>query len=200
MMETQSLSNKYSLSPELVISAYRQGYFPMAEPNGEIYWHSPNPRSIIPLTKVKMSHSMKQLFRKKTFEYTVNKAFYDVIVECSRRKETWISDEIIKTYSELNKLGFAHSVEAWKDGELAGGLYGVAIGGAFFGESMFTRITNASKACYFFLVERLINKGFILLDSQYINSHTLSLGATLIPRGSYLKILKEAIELPCTFL
>lgn len=200
-MVTRSPNYQNILSPEIVLSAYKQGYFPMAEPySGEIYWHSPNPRSIVPLSQVKMSHSMKQVFRKKTFEFTINNAFNKVIIECSNRKETWISTQIITTYSELNLLGFAHSVEAWKDGELAGGLYGVAIGGAFFGESMFTKITNASKACFYYLVERLINKGFILLDSQYINNHTLTLGAILIPKRMYLRILKEAIELPCTFV
>jgi len=199
-METQGSNNVCALSPEIVISAYKLGFFPMAESDGSIYWHNPNPRSIIPLDEIKMSHSMKQLFRKKVFEFTINKACKKVIVECSKREETWISEEIIKTYTELNKMGYVHSVEAWKDGELAGGLYGVAIGGAFFGESMFTKVSNASKACFYFLVERLKKKGFRLLDSQYINEHTLSLGAILIPKELYLQLLKEATDLPCTFI
>ena len=185
---------------ETLISAYSQGFFPMAEPeDGEIYWHSPIHRAVIPLDRTKLPRTIQRLFNNKEFEFTINHDFERVILECSNRQVTWISDEIINSYLALHKQNFAHSVEAWKGGVLAGGLYGVAIGGAFFGESMFTMAANASKSAFYYLKEHLINRGFLLLDSQYLNPHTQSLGAIEIHKSDYLTLLKKAISLNCKF-
>jgi leucyl/phenylalanyl-tRNA--protein transferase len=167
--------------------------------NGKIYWHSPDPRAIIPLNSVKPPRSIRQTEKHNGFSYTTDKVFSEVILHCSERTDTWISDEIIESYFNLHKNGFAHSVETWMDGELVGGLYGVSIGAAFFGESMFSDVSGASKAAFYNLVDRLLEKNFVLLDTQYLNDHTLLLGAIEIPKSAYLKILKTAINLPCSF-
>jgi len=187
------------ISPDYLIRAYSTGYFPMAEKTGEIYWHSPDPRAIFPLEKVKMPRSLRQSLRKNNFSFTVDACFDRVIKECANRTDTWISKEIIDSYIVLHRFKHAHSVETWKDGELAGGLYGVALGGAFFGESMFSFITNASKSAFYFLVYKLKESGYILLDSQYLNEFTESLGAVEIPKSLYLGILRNAIEMPLKF-
>ncbi len=187
------------LTPELLIMAYQQGYFPMAEPDGEMYWHSPDPRAIIPLDRVRVSRSLRKTIAKKIYETRINTAFQEVIYHCSVREETWISDEIIDAYTHLHELGFAHSVEAWYEDELVGGLYGIALGGAFFGESMFSAMTDSSKVAFVRLVEHLRQQGFILLDSQYLNAHITSLGGIEIPRSEYLSRLHVAIHLPCSF-
>ncbi len=188
------------IPPEVLITAYKHGYFPMAESkNGPIYWHSPDPRAIIPLENVKIHKSVRQTIKRQELQFKVNTDFETVIKKCAQRSETWINDEIIDSYINLHHLGYAHSVEVFKGDKLVGGLYGVAIGGAFFGESMFTKITNASKAAFFYLAYRLKNKGFILLDTQYINPHTELLGAVEISAEEYMKILKIAITLPVEF-
>jgi leucyl/phenylalanyl-tRNA--protein transferase len=188
------------IEPQVLINAYSNGFFPMAEgKEGEIFWHSPDPRAIIPLDKVKMPRTLRQAVKKEGFEFRIDSCFGQVIIACSEREDTWISQEIIDSYIILHKLGFAHSVESFKDGELAGGLYGVAIGGAFFGESMYTSVTNASKAAFYQLAEHLISRGFILLDTQYINDFTESLGAVEIPRYKYMSLLGRAIGIPCKF-
>ncbi len=188
------------LEPELLLAAYGQGYFPMAESkDGEIYWHSPDPRAIIPFQNISPPRSLKQILKKGIFTFTADKAFGRIIKGCAQRQDTWISAQIVKSYINLNKLGYAHSVETWQDGKLAGGLYGVTIGGAFFGESMYSKVSNASKAAFYKLVEILKQGGFVLLDSQYINPHTMSLGAIEIPKQKYLKLLKKAIEVPASF-
>ncbi len=187
------------LTPELLIMAYQQGYFPMAERNGETYWHSPDPRAIIPLDKVRFSRSLRKTIAKGIYETRINTAFQEVVIACSEREETWISPEIIDAYTYLHELGFAHSVEAWHKDRLAGGLYGVAIGGAFFGESMFATMNDASKVAFVRLVEHLRKQGFILLDSQYLNDHIESLGGIEISRSEYMSRLEVAIHLPCTF-
>lgn len=187
------------LYSELLLAAYQQGYFPMAdEREGEIFWHSPDPRAIIPLDSAKPPRSLKQFLKKTPLEYKIDAQFKKVVVECANRKETWINDEIIQAYTELHELGFAHCVESYLNNELVGGLYGVTIGGAFFGESMFFKISNASKAAFYHLVKTMKKRGFILLDSQYINYFTESLGAIEIPKERYLKILNRAIHLPCS--
>ncbi|GBD06678.1 Leucyl/phenylalanyl-tRNA--protein transferase [bacterium HR21] len=188
------------LTPELVLRAYERGYFPMADPQtGEIAFYSPDPRAIIPLDGVRISRSLRQTIRKGLYEVRVNTAFEAVIRGCAERPHSWISEEIIAVYTELHYLGVAHSVEAWYGGELAGGLYGVALGGAFFGESMFTRRRDASKVAFVALVERLRQRGFVLLDAQYLNPHTRRLGAVEIPRQEYLRRLAIALRLPCRF-
>ena len=189
------------LCPELLISAYRQGYFPMAdEVDGKIYWHSPDPRAVIPLEKIKMPKSLKQFINKNTIDFHIDSDFEYVIKKCADRKTTWINDEIIEAYIDFHYLGFAHSVEAYIDGKIAGGLYGVTMGGAFFGESMFYDVSNASKAAFYFLAIRLMERGFILLDSQYMNQYTANLGAIDIPKAAYMKILNRALMLPCSLI
>jgi leucyl/phenylalanyl-tRNA--protein transferase len=186
--------------PEIVLNAYKEGYFPMADGrHGEIYWHSPDPRAVFPLDSIKIPKNMQKKLRRGDFRFTVNGHFDYVIEQCADRSETWINDDIIETYTEMNRMGNCHSVEAHMNGEIVGGLYGVQIGGAFFGESMFNDVSDASKAAFYYLVERLKALGFILLDSQYINPFTEKLGAIEIPRDLYLIILKKAIILPCKF-
>lgn len=187
------------IEPEQLLEAYMKGYFPMAEKNGELYWHNPNPRAIIPLDNVKPNRSMMQVMKKRKISFTVNQDFPSVIHECSNRSDTWISDKIIESYINLHCLGFAHSVETWENGEMTGGLYGVAIGGAFFGESMFSKKSDSSKAAFYFLINKLRNQDFLLLDSQYLNDFTEQLGAVEIPRNLYLRILRNAVDMPVKF-
>lgn len=188
------------LTPELLIMAYQQGYFPMAEPDGEMYWHSPDPRAIIPLDHVHISRSLRKTVAKGIYETRIDTAFQEVVINCAEREETWISDEIIDAYTRLHELGFAHSVEAWYEDRLVGGLYGVSLGGAFFGESMFAQMSDSSKVAFVHLVEHLRHQGFILLDSQYLNAHIASFGGIEIPRNEYLSRLAVATRLPCTFI
>ncbi len=189
------------LTPQLLYSAYSQGYFPMAESrdSAEIFWHMPDPRAIIPLNNINVPHSIRQIFNKNIFSFTINRDFETVIFNCAKRDETWINNEIISAYIDMNKLGFAHSVEAWKDSKLVGGLYGVHIGGAFFGESMFNTVDNASKLCFYYLCAILVKNNFLLLDSQYGNSHTYSLGAVDISSEEYFKLLNPALNIFCDF-
>ncbi len=182
------------LTPELLFAAYAQGIFPM-DVEGEIQWFSPDPRAIIPLDGFHASRNLRQLYRGGRFEIRINTCFEEVIRQCARRKEgTWISKEIIGAYTALHNLGFAHSVESWREGELAGGLYGVAIGGAFFGESMFHRQTDASKIALLALVERMKDRGFTLLDIQFLTPHLARFGAVEIPRRQYLDRLRVALK------
>lgn len=167
---------------------------------GEIYWHSPDPRAVFILDNLKTPRSMKQLLSKNIFSISVNTCFDEVINQCAARENTWINDEIIEVYSELHRLGFAHSVETFKDGILVGGLYGIAIGGAFFGESMFNLESNASKAAFYYLTSRLKSHGFELLDSQYINDFTEQLGAVEYDRAEYMKMLEKALPKTVYFL
>lgn len=188
------------LTPELVLLAYQRGYFPMADPDtGEIAFYSPDPRAIIPLEGVRIPRSLRQTLRRQLYEVRMNTAFEAVIRGCAERPRSWISEELIALYTELHRMGFAHSVEAWYEGRLVGGLYGVALGGAFFGESMFTRMRDASKVAFVALVERLRQRGFLLLDAQYVNPHTRRLGAVEIPRSEYMRRLEKALQRACRF-
>jgi leucyl/phenylalanyl-tRNA---protein transferase len=187
------------LTPDMLILAYQRGYFPMAETDGEIYWHSPDPRAIIPLDGVTVSHSLRKTLRKNPFTIRFDTSFYDVIVACSERDETWISEEVIDSYTHLHQMGIAHSVEAWQESELVGGLYGVALGGAFFGESMFARVNDASKVAFVALIEHLRARHFTLLDSQYLNPHIASLGGIEIARSEYFRRLNIALQQPVSF-
>lgn len=183
------------IEANVLIVAYSNGFFPMADSaTGHIHWYSPDPRAIIPIYSVKPSHSVRQLLKRGAFEIRRDHNFEQVIMQCARRPETWINDTIVNSYINLHRLGYAHSVEAYQDGKLVGGLYGVTINAAFFGESMFSLVSNASKVAFYHLVEHLKYKGFVLLDSQFINPHTKMLGAIEISRSQYLKILKIAIE------
>jgi leucyl/phenylalanyl-tRNA--protein transferase len=143
------------IDPELLLQGYRLGVFPMAMEDDSIQWFSPDPRAILPLEDFHVPHALRRLVRRKVFETTIDDAFSRVIEACARREDTWINLEIIESYTRLHEIGCAHSVEVWKEGKLAGGLYGVAVGGAFFGESMFHRVTDASKIALVALVEHL---------------------------------------------
>jgi leucyl/phenylalanyl-tRNA--protein transferase len=188
------------LDPLILLTGYKEGVFPMADSrHGRVSWYTADPRAIIPIDKVKMPKSLKQYLKKVDFEYKIDYAFKNVIWQCSNRTDTWINNVIINSYLELHELGYAHSVETWCDNKLVGGLYGVAIGGAFFGESMFTVTSNASKAAFYHLIEHLKSKGFSLLDTQFINDHTELLGAIEIPLSEYYVLLEKAINSDCSF-
>ena len=190
---------------ELLVSAYSSGWFPMAVDDGEIRWYSPDPRGIIPLESFRVPSRLGRVIRAGTFQIELNRAFDTVIRACAeidRRDDdpgTWIDREIIDSYVELHRLGFAHSVEAWQDTRLVGGLYGVALGGAFFGESMFHSKTNASKVALAALVAHLRARGFRLLDIQWVTPHLEQFGAVEIPRPTYLERLAEAIAIDVAF-
>jgi leucyl/phenylalanyl-tRNA--protein transferase len=187
------------IDPELLLQGYRLGVFPMAMEDDSIQWFSPDPRAILPLEDFHVPHALRRLVRKKVFETTMDNAFSAVIEACAQREDTWINLEIIESYTRLHELGCAHSVEAWKEGRLAGGLYGVAVGGAFFGESMFHHITDASKIALVALVEHLRARKFALLDTQWLTPHLQQFGGIEISRDHYLRLLRRAIELPCKF-
>lgn len=191
----------HPLTPELVISAYQSGYFPMADDRGQIGWFSPDPRCILPLDRFKISRSLRQTIRRGLFDVRINVDFEAVMRACAHRREdgTWISEEIIAVYTALHRAGLAHSVETWRDGALVGGLYGVTLGGAFFGESMFHRATDASKVALAALVERLSARGFTLLDTQWNTPHLAQFGTRDIPRADYLDRLQSALRQPCDF-
>lgn len=192
-------------SAQLLLSAYAQGIFPMAHPEeeGRIYWYAPDPRAILPLDGMHISRRFRQTLRKKPFEVRFNTDFEGVIEACAEPRpgqpQTWISEGIKEVYTELHRLGFAHCVEAWEGERLVGGLYGVALGGLFAGESMFHRATDASKICLVHLVERLNARGFSLLDVQFQTSHLARMGVIEIPREDYEARLVEALKLDCTF-
>jgi leucyl/phenylalanyl-tRNA--protein transferase len=193
-------SVRSSLTTELVLRAYRVGYFPMADSRtGEISWYSPDPRAIIPLDGLHVSRSLRNRINKRTYDVRIDTAFEDVIRSCAGRKETWISQEIIDVFVELHRQGYAHSVESWDSGKLTGGLYGVSIGGAFFGESMFSLMTDASKVALVFLVVHLRDSGFTLLDVQFITRHLASLGAMEISRSVYFEKLHRALSAGVSF-
>jgi leucyl/phenylalanyl-tRNA--protein transferase len=191
----------FDLSPRGLLYAYSVGFFPMANTyDAFIDWYSPDQRAVIPLEAFKVSRSTRQVIKKNIFDIRLNTAFTQVMKGCGDRDETWITKPLIEAYTELHHLGFAHSVEAWHGGRLVGGLYGVALGGAFFGESMFHTVDNASKVATVALVERLKAKGFVLLDSQFINANVARYGAIEISRTTYPQQLKEALKLPCKFV
>ena len=188
------------IPPATLLSAYAQGIFPMGMPDGEIGWFSPNPRGIIPLDGFRVPHGLARTLRRAPFEIRIDAAFEQTMRECARRDETWIDDEIVASYTRLHQLGHAHSVEAWREERLVGGLYGVVLGGAFFGESMFHTETDASKVALHALVMRLRERGFTLLDTQWTTPHLEQFGACEIPRREYLRRLKAAVALERTFL
>jgi leucyl/phenylalanyl-tRNA---protein transferase len=188
------------IDPELLLQGYRLGIFPMAMEDGAIEWFSPDPRAILPLENFHVPHALRRLVRKEVFETTMDNRFVEVIAACAARKDTWINREIIESYARLHELGHAHSVEAWMKGKLAGGLYGVAIGGAFFGESMFHRVTDASKIALVSLVEHLRTRKFALLDTQWLTPHLEQFGGIEISRNHYLRLLRRAVELPREFV
>jgi leucyl/phenylalanyl-tRNA---protein transferase len=188
------------LTPDLLIGAYTQGIFPM-DVDGAIEWFSPDPRAIIPLQKFHAPKNLRQKWRNGSFEIHIDSSFNEVIRNCGERNEgTWISQEIMEAYSRLHRLGLAHSVETWMDNELAGGLYGVSLGGAFFGESMFHRRTDASKLALLGLVKRMRQRGFKLLDVQFWTAHLARFGTIEIPRTEYMTRLAEALDVETSFV
>lgn len=188
------------IDAEVLLQGYRLGVFPMAMENGAIEWFSPDPRAILPLNRFHISHTLQRIVRRQEFEVRINASFTEVMEECARRDETWINEEIIESYTHLHEMGYAHSVEAWQADELAGGLYGVAIGGAFFGESMFHRTRDASKFALWALVERLRKRRFTLLDTQWLTPHLKRFGAIEITRQQYLHLLANALNSPRRFV
>ncbi|MBM3993773.1 MAG: leucyl/phenylalanyl-tRNA--protein transferase [Planctomycetes bacterium] len=188
------------LRPSTVLHAYRNGIFPWYSEGEPILWWSPDPRAIFELDRFYISRRLERTIRSEKFRVTVNRAFADVMLGCADREQTWITADMIDAYVRLHRLGFAHSVEAWHESELVGGVYGVAIGGLFAGESMFHRATDASKVCLAYLMEYLKLRGYVLFDTQVITEHTASLGATNIPRAEYLLRLKEALQKQTTFI
>ena len=190
---------------DLLINAYATGWFPMAVGH-EIQWFSPDPRGIVRLDTVHVSRLWARVVRKGTFRIEINCAFEDVMRACAALDRdpqdpgTWINEEIIESYTALHKRGLAHSVEAWNGDRLAGGLYGVALRGAFFGESMFFRETDASKVAFVALTERLRTRGYVLLDTQWITPHLEQFGAIEIRRSEYLRRLDRSLKLDCSFV
>jgi len=182
------------LTPDLLLRAYANGVFPMGDDDtGAVRWYAPNPRGILPLDAFHVPDNLARRVERNEFSITSDQAFNEVIRACADRDRTWITTPIIRVYTELHDRGFAHSVEAWQDGELAGGLYGVALGGAFFGESMFYRVSNASKVALVHLVRQLRAGGYTLLDTQYSNPHLEQFGVVEIPRDEYEQRLADAI-------
>ncbi len=189
------------LTPELLLQAYRVGVFPMSEgrDDPEVFWVDPKFRGVLPLDGFHVSKSLAKSLRKGAFRATANTAFSEVVRGCANREETWINATIFELYEQLHAMGHAHSVEVWSDEQLVGGVYGVAIGSAFFGESMFSTATNASKAALLFLVGRLNSQGFQLFDTQFITDHLSTLGAIEITRDQYRSALKTALQANATF-
>ena len=191
--------NQNRLTPANIIKAYSVGIFPMAEnySDQKIYWINPQNRGILPLGGLHISKSLRKTIKRKSFNVTYNYNFRHIIQECakigSRRPETWINQEIMEAYIELHKIGYAHSIECWIDNKIVGGLYGIALGGAFFGESMFSQQSNASKIALVHLVAILKDRGFILLDTQFTSDHLETMGVIEISRENYLKKLKNAL-------
>jgi len=191
------------LTAETLVYAYASGVFPMAEETGEIFWYSPDPRAIIPIQSYKPAKSLKPIINQKRFEIRIDTAFEQVMRNCALPRptepETWISEEIVQAYTELHNMGLAHSVEAWQDDKLVGGLYGVSLGAAFFGESMFSFVSNSSKVAFHYLIQILREQKYELLDSQFMNDNVLRYGAINIPRTAYIKRLAKALKSTCHF-
>ncbi|MCE7041165.1 leucyl/phenylalanyl-tRNA--protein transferase [Dyadobacter sp. CY312] len=190
------------ITTEDLLYGYMNGIFPMAEPDGTIYWYSPDPRAIIPIDSYKPSKSLRPVINKKLFEVRVNSDFEGVMRGCAgirilgkeeSEESTWISEDIIEAYVALHKMGYAHSVEAWRENELVGGLYGVSINSVFFGESMFSKESNSSKVAFHYLIQILQANDFKLLDTQFMNDNVLRYGAIEIPRDDYMKRLQKGL-------
>jgi leucyl/phenylalanyl-tRNA---protein transferase len=193
-------SDMTPITPEILLRAYSAGLFPMAESadDPEIYWVQPKVRGIIPLDRFHVSRSLAKTLRHKPFDIRVDTAFDRVMEFCAESTEmrptTWINPLILTLYKELHRMGYTHSVEAWEGDELVGGLYGVSLGSAFFGESMFSRRKDASKICLVHLVQRLTERGFTLLDTQFTTEHLMTFGAVDISRKDYEKLLEKAMQ------
>jgi leucyl/phenylalanyl-tRNA---protein transferase len=191
---------------DLLLAAYSSGWFPMADESGTISWYSPDPRGVMPLDAFHVPSRLQRTLRRSGLQVRIDTAFHEVMRACAEAERegedggTWISDEIIASYSALHTLGYAHSVEVREGGRLVGGLYGVALGGAFFGESMFHTATDASKIALVTLIERLRARGFTLLDTQWVTPHLQQFGAIEIPRPDYLRQLEASLALEVNFV
>ena len=194
-----------ALTPDLLLRAYAAGIFPMAEDAGdtEVFWVDPEQRGVLPLDRFHLPHRLRRTLRHEPFELRCDSAFAAVVEGCAEarpdRPKTWINDEIVRLYTALFERGHAHSVECWMEGRLVGGLYGVTLGGAFFGESMFSRVTDASKVALAHLVARLKLGGFRLLDTQFVTEHLQQFGAIEISRGQYHRRLAQALTVKAYF-
>jgi leucyl/phenylalanyl-tRNA---protein transferase len=194
-----------SITPQILLQAYAAGVFPMAESahDNSLYWVDPDERGIIPLDNFHVSRSLRKSVRHAGFEIRIDTCFSEVMLQCAvtsaTRKETWINKRILALYGQLHKIHCAHSVETWKDGELVGGLYGVKIGAAFFGESMFSRKSDASKVALVHLVARLKFGGFTLLDAQFVNPHLVQFGSKAVSKKQYHDLLEPALERDADF-
>jgi leucyl/phenylalanyl-tRNA--protein transferase len=188
------------LCPDRILSAYRRGIFPWFSGNQPILWWSPNPRAVLLPSQIRISRSLKKNIRNRGFRITTDRAFVDVVKECAKDREqqkgTWITTEMRDAYTALHSRGHAHSVETWQNGKLVGGLYGISIGKAFFGESMFARVTDSSKTALVGLSTLLTNWEYHFIDCQVRSSHLDSLGAKCIPRNQFSKMLERAIRVP----
>jgi leucyl/phenylalanyl-tRNA--protein transferase len=198
-------ARSFTLTADLLLRAYRLGLFPMAESRDSraLHWLDPEARGVLPLDQFHLPRSLLKTIRGEKFTVTANAHFSEIIRACAAarptRPDTWINAEIERLFVELHRLGFAHSVEVWTDGALVGGLYGASLGGAFFGESMFSTVTDASKVALVHLVARLRLGGFLLLDTQFITAHLAQFGTREIPRAEYHNLLAEAVEAPARF-
>lgn len=189
-----SLPQEQSISVELLLHAYANGRFPMMHEDGILYWHDPDPRAIFDLASLRPNARLKRFIKNEGYGVTINQQFEAVIRACADREERWINEQMLKAYIEMNHQGHALSVETWKRGELIGGIYGVVLGKAFFGESMFSWKTNASKAAFYHLAEFLRDRDYLLFDTQYLNDHTASLGALEVPRTTFRRLLGSALD------
>lgn len=190
---------KLGIPVPVLVEAYSLGRFPMCYEDGELYWHDPDPRAIFPLEKIAPNLRLQRVIRSGRFSMTSDTAFGEVIRACAQREETWIDPRIIASFEALHAAGHAHSIEARSDGVLVGGIYGLALGGAFFGESMFSKESNAGKVAFHELVRRLKGHGFTMFDSQYINPFTARLGAVEITRREFRSRLSDALALDVHF-
>lgn len=195
-------SERYVITAETLLRAYAAGVFPMAETRDsqDLFWVDPDQRGIFPLNGLKISRSLYKTIRQNKFEIRCDTDFIGVMEKCAEsvpdRPDTWMNEDIFRLYNELFEMGCAHSVECWQDGKLVGGLYGVSLGAAFFGESMFSRKPNASKVALVHLIARLRLSNYLLLDTQFVTEHLASLGAIEVPRQTYHLMLDEALQIP----
>lgn len=187
-----------TITPDLLLQAYRAGVFPMAEhrDDPEVFWVDPRKRGVFPLDGFRISRSLAKTLKRDAYRVTLNTAFGDVIDSCADRSETWINHEIRTLYEELHYKGHAHSIEVWMQDRLVGGVYGVAVGGAFCGESMFSRERDTSKIALAWLIDLLRRTGFVLFDTQFLTHHLASLGAVEITRAEYRRYLAQALQVP----
>ncbi len=190
-----------NLSPGMLISAYRQGIFPWFSDGEPILWWSPDPRFVVFPDSLHVSKSMRKVLRQEQFSYSLDRAFNDVVQACAsvdRTHEdgTWITEEMQDAYRRMHEIGYAHSLEAWREGELVGGLYGISFGRAFFGESMFAHVSDASKGAFILLCRLLFSRGFTFIDAQIYSSHLERLGGVHVARSEFLELLSDALTVP----